>query len=160
MTERIVQVTHARPEELDLIREFMLEYAAERRLDLSFQGFATEVDSLPGAYSPPHGALFVARIDGVPLGSVAVRPSAPGIAELKRLYLRSAARGAGAGRALVTAALKWARSAGYGSMRLDTVPGMETAQALYRSIGFHEIEAYRHNPIPGVRFFERTLADL
>lgn len=160
MTDRIVEVAHARPEELALIRDFMLEYAAERNLDLSFQGFAAEVESLPGAYAPPHGALFIARVDSVPLGSVAVRPSAPTIAELKRLYLRSAARGAGAGRRLVTTALEWARAAGYNRMRLDTVPGMEAAQALYRGLGFYEIEAYRHNPIPGVRFFERTLTDL
>jgi GNAT superfamily N-acetyltransferase len=160
MTDRIVEVAHAGPEELTLIRDFMLEYAAERNLDLSFQGFAAEVESLPGAYAPPLGALFIARVDGVPLGSVAVRPSAPGIAELKRLYLRPAARGAGAGRRLVTAALAWARTAGYHRMRLDTVPGMEAAQALYRALGFYEIEAYRHNPIPGVRFFERALADL
>ena len=160
MTDRIVAVTHAGPDELALIRDFMLEYAAERNLDLSFQGFAAEVESLPGAYAPPHGALFIVRVDGVPLGSVAVRSSAPGIAELKRLYLRPAARGAGAGRSLVITALEWAREAGYERMRLDTVPGMEVAQALYRALGFHEIAAYRHNPIPGVRFFERSLADL
>ena len=152
-----VVVSHPLPDELDLIRQFMLEYAAERKLDLSFQGFAEEVDSLPGAYAPPGGALFLARLVGVAAGSVAVRPSTPAIAELKRLYLRPEARGAGVGRLLVTTALDWASRAGYQRIRLDTVPGMEVAQSLYRALGFREIAAYRHNPIPGVKFFEREL---
>ncbi|HKV75835.1 MAG TPA: GNAT family N-acetyltransferase [Gemmatimonadales bacterium] len=145
------------PEELATVRGLMLEYAAERGLDLGFQGFDREVATLPGAYGGPAGTLFLARLDGAPVGCVGVRPSSPGIAELKRLYLRAAARGSGLGRALVVSALQWARGAGYTAMRLDTVPGMEAAQQLYRSLGFREIDPYRHNPIAGVRFFERDL---
>jgi hypothetical protein len=42
-------------------------------------------------------------------------------------------------------------------MRLDTVPSMTTAQALYRAMGFAEIPPYRFNPIPGALFFELRL---
>ncbi len=145
------------PDDLETVRQLMLEYAAERGLDLGFQGFDREVATLPGAYGGPAGTLFLARLHGAPVGCVGVRPSSPGIAELKRLYLRAAARGSGLGRALVVSALEWARGAGYTAIRLDTVPGMEAAQRLYRSLGFREIDPYRHNPIAGVRFFERDL---
>ena len=148
------------PQEIETVRTLFLEYAAERGLDLEFQGFGTEVATLPGAYAPPRGILLLACADGVPVGCVGVRHSEPDVAELKRLYLRSAGRGSGLGRTLVTTALEWARASGYRRIRLDTVPGMEVAQRLYRSLGFREIPAYRHNPIPGVKFFELDLAAL
>ncbi|HTO73886.1 MAG TPA: GNAT family N-acetyltransferase [Gemmatimonadales bacterium] len=158
MATRASEIVAAQsPRDVETVRVLMLEYAAERGLDLGFQGFDEEVATLPGKYSPPDGTLLLARLDGAPVGCVGVRPDSPGIAELKRLYLRSAARGSGLGRALVLRAMDWARGAGYRSIRLDTVPGMEVAQQLYRALGFREIEAYRHNPIGGVKFFERDL---
>jgi GNAT superfamily N-acetyltransferase len=159
MTDAPVVSVARFPRDLETVRVLFREYAAERGLDLSFQGFGTELESLPGAYAPPEGTLLLAWFDELPAGCVAVRHSQPGIAELKRLYLRPARRGAGVGRALVTTAMHWAAMNGYRQIRLDTVPGMEVAQQLYRSLGFHEIPAYRHNPIPGVKFFERHLVD-
>jgi carbonic anhydrase len=159
MTDAPVVAAAIFPRDLETVRILFLEYAADRGLDLSFQGFATEVETLPGAYAAPEGTLLLAWLDDLPAGCVAVRRSEPGIAELKRLYLRSARRGAGVGRALVTTAMRWAATAGYRQIRLDTVPGMEVAQQLYRSLGFHEIPAYRHNPIHGVKFFSCDLVD-
>jgi ribosomal protein S18 acetylase RimI-like enzyme len=58
---------------------------------------------------------------------------------------------------LAERAIAEAREIGYGRMRLDTVPSMQRAQSLYRSLGFYEVEAYRYNPIPGAAYLELKL---
>jgi putative acetyltransferase len=42
-------------------------------------------------------------------------------------------------------------------MRLDTLPSMDTARALYLSLGFRPIGKYNDNPTEGVLFFELSL---
>ena len=138
--------------DLDDVRGLLREYAASLAFPLDFQEFDREVAELPGAYAPPTGALLVARTSGEAVACVALRALSAEICELKRLYVRSAARGDVLGRLLVDVALAEARRLGYRRVRLDTVPGMETAQALYARLGFREIEPYTRNPIAGVRF--------
>ena len=82
----------------------------------------------------------------------------PLVAELKRLYVRSSARGSGVGFALTEAALELARQAGYARIRLDTLPAMSAAQTLYRRLGFREIAPYGVHAIPGTLFMECELA--
>jgi ribosomal protein S18 acetylase RimI-like enzyme len=148
-----VAVRDARGDEVDLVRELFLEYAATLGVDLAFQDFERELAELPGNYV----ALLLAESDGTVAGCVGVREFAPGVGELKRLYVRPAFRGHGLGRELSAEAIRRARDAEFGALRLDTLPTMEAAAALYRSLGFREIEPYRHNPIAGTRFFELVL---
>ncbi len=135
------------------------EYVDWLGIDLSFQDFATELAGLPGKYAPPAGELMLAfSPEKDALGCVAVRPLAGHtVCEMKRLYVRPAARGLGIGRALVAAIIESAQALGYTEMKLDTLPSMPEALALYERFGFLRIPAYYHNPVPGTVYLGRTL---
>jgi len=143
---------------LEQVRALFLEYAASLGFSLCFQGFDEELRALPGMYAPPRGRLLLAVEDDRPAGCVGLHPWDGDAAEMKRLYVRPSFRGLGLGRILTEAALAEARSIGYRSVRLDTVPSlMESAISLYRQLGFLEIPPYRPNPIPGTLYFELHL---
>jgi ribosomal protein S18 acetylase RimI-like enzyme len=134
-----------------------LEYKSAIGFDLCFQDFDLEVATLPGEYAPPGGTLLLAMVDGCAAGCVALRAMDERTCEMKRLYVRPRARGHGVGRLLCDAVIAEARARGYTRMKLDTVPQMTEAIALYRALGFVPVEPYRHNPIPGAIFMELML---
>jgi len=137
-------------------RRLFKEYEASLGIELTFQGFAQEVAGLPGAYAPPGGRLLLAT-GAEPAGCVALRPLDGGVCEMKRLYVRPTARGARLGRRLAETVIREARSIGYARVRLDTLPSMQEAFALYQTLGFREIAPYYATPIVGTRFMELSL---
>ncbi len=145
------------PADVDLARALFREYQRAIAIDLSFQEFEEELQSLPGAYARPRGRLLLAFEGQEPAGCGALRPIAADVAELKRRWVRPSFRGKGAGRLVAEALLAAARSEGYRAARLDTLRSMREAQALYRSLGFREIPAYYDNPIPGTVYMELAL---
>ena len=134
-------------------------YAASLDVDLAYQDFEGEMAAMPGKYAPPAGELLLARNpDGAPIGAVGLRPIDPsGCCEMKRLYVAPEGRGSGVGRALVDVLVEVARRGGYRELRLDTLPSMAGAQALYRKLGFEVIAPYYDTPIDGTVFMRRQL---
>lgn len=172
------------PQDREVVAALFAAYAESLDIDLSFQNFTHELSQLPGKYSiEKGGALFLARVSGhqaknataysrtsskppthtsplVPhvIGCVAVRGfNAPDTCELKRLYITPDARGLGAGRILMEAAIAKARELGYKEMLLDTLATMVAARGLYAKYGFKETEKYYDNPTKGVVFMKATL---
>jgi GNAT superfamily N-acetyltransferase len=131
-------------------------YAASLLVDLAPQGFSQELNSLPGIYGPPAGELLLAKRGDHLLGCIALKPLAPGVAEIKRLFVRPKARGAGVGKTLVTAAITAAAELGYSEIKLDTLPQMEGAIALYKSNGVVPIPPYGSHPDPGLICLGKT----
>lgn len=140
-------------------RTLFEEYAAQLGVDLCFQGFSAELAVLPEMYGAPTGRLLLARRDGQLLGCIGVRrlKSDPDACEMKRLYVRDAARGAGLGRRLAEASMAAARALGYRRMVLDTLATMTAARALYGQLRFTDRTPYYDNPTPGVSYLERVL---
>lgn len=162
MTSVTAIVTAASPADLDGFRGLCREYAAESAfvaVSLEYQGFENELATLPGKYAAPGGTILLARGDAPDggrswLGCVAVRPlDEVGVCELKRMFVRPEARGRGVGLALASAAVDWARRAGYRVMRLDTDASMAAAIAVYRGLGFVETDPYNTDPCPDTRWF-------
>jgi putative acetyltransferase len=125
-------------------------YARSLPVDLAPQGFSEELKSLPGSYAPPQGELLLAKRGDHVLGAVALKMLEPGVAEIKRLFVRPQARKIGVGKALVTEILKTAVERGYREVKLDTLPQMQGAIALYKSFGFAPIAPYGSHPYPGL----------
>lgn len=145
---RLVEATGAA--QIAAVRELFSEYARLVDEPCCFADFERELASLPGEYK-----LFLAEGDA---GCVAVRFLDRQTAEMKRLYVRSAHRGKGLGRALAEAAIATARQAGCARIVLDTLPKMNEAQALYGELGFKRTKPYLKNPTPGALCYELSLS--
>lgn len=156
---RIVVRPAASPADWAVARRLIHEYVHDLGVDLWFQGFQAEMDALESIYGPPVGVLLLAE-EAQALGCVGVRPVGGHTCEMKRLYVAPTARSRGVGRILAARALEEARALGYRRMLLDTLPSMRGAQALYASLGFAAIPAYRFNPIAGTVFMAAELSPI
>ena len=144
-------------DELNSVIELFDEYSSTLGLDLSFQDYKSETESLPGEYAFPYGRLYVAKYDDEPAGCIALRPFAGNSCEMKRLFVKPQFRGKKIGKSLVEKIIADARLIGYARMVLDTIPELKTATVLYKKMGFYVIEPYRYNPIEGALFMQIDL---
>jgi len=145
-------------EQIEAARELFKEYAAGLAIDMCFQSFDHELQTLPGKYAMPDGRLLLVYADDELAGCIALRKLDDRTCEMKRLFLRPGFRGRGYGRRMIDKLIEVAREIGYQRMVLDTLPGkMDAAIALYRELGFEDIPAYYDNPLVGAVYLERTL---
>lgn len=152
-----VRIVCQRAADMAAAAALIRQYAASLPIDLNAQGFADEISGLPGPYAPPRGALLLAYKHDGPLGCIALKPLAPDVGEIKRLFVAQEGRGLGIGKALVNAVLGEAARIGYREIKLDTLLHMTQAIALYRSFGFEPIAPYGSFPYPGLLCFGRRL---
>ena len=141
------------PADLDLVRELFAEYARGVDEPCCFTGFERELAQLRELYP----VLILATEAERAAGCVGVRALDGATAEMKRLYVRPAYRGRGAGRALAEAAIAAARRLRCQRLVLDSLPKMHHALALYSELGFREIDPYLPEPTPRARCFELRL---
>jgi putative acetyltransferase len=124
-----------------VIRRVMPEFGADG------PGFAlhdAEVDAMSAAYARPRRAYFVVEMDGTVVGGAGVAPLDGGdedVCELRKMYFLPQARGIGAGAAMMARCLEAARGLGYRRCYLETLEGMDAAQALYLRSGFAPLDA-------------------
>jgi putative acetyltransferase len=145
-------------EELEEVKNIFIEYSDFLQVDLCFQNFEKELQTLHQVYSPPNGCIILAKQNGKTVGCIALKPIEEGVCEMKRLFVRPEARGTGLGRKLVDEVIRFARKSDiYKTMKLDTLSKLKEAISLYRSYGFVETTPYVYNPLSEVHYFELQL---
>ncbi|MEQ9231976.1 MAG: GNAT family N-acetyltransferase [Cyclobacteriaceae bacterium] len=145
------------PGEFEQARNLFQQYADSLGVDLSFQNFSTELETIATQYYKPRGALLLAFCDNDAIGCAAIRELDKETAELKRMYVIDEYRQHKIGRRLLELSINLAAELQYQKIRLDTLPSMTQAQSLYRKFGFYEIEPYRFNPIEGTVYMEKKI---
>ncbi len=140
---------------VSVARQLMGEYAALPHIDGRWTTIDQDLAALPQPFVPPDGLLLLCLVDGEPAGCGALRPFIePGIAEIKRVYVRPSARGNGVGELLMRALMAHAVEIGRPCVRLDTAPELMAARALYERLGFVSIPLYSDSMLPDTLCFE------
>ncbi len=145
------------PNELEEVKNIFIEYSEFLQVDLCFQDFEKELQTLHEIYAQPKGCIILVREEGNVVGCIALKPIGGDICEMKRLYVRPIARGKYLGKILVEELINFARKAEYKTMKLDTLTTLTHAVKLYQSMGFVETTPYVFNPLNEVLYFELTL---
>lgn len=146
--------------QIDQIRKLFRDYESFLSIDLDFQDFETKLNSLPGKYISPDGALFLATNKNSVIGCGAIKKLGSAkhkTCEMKRLFVRPEARGLGAGKKLVLRIIEEGIRLGYSTMYLDTLDKLNKAMNLYESVDFTVTEPYYDNPLTGVVYWKMDL---
>ena len=137
--------------------------------DPLLQAYFAELSIVLGSFDPglgptahpeemrtPKGVFLLLTEQGRALACGGLKTHAPGVGEIKRMYIIPEARGSGLGRDLLFELEAHARRLGMRKVLLDTAAPLEAAQNLYLSSGYQEVEAFNDNPYAG-RWFAKEL---
>lgn len=161
VAERLLTAATVRFEEIDVTDE-NARWAVESyftELDARFpSGFDGDAyhDEDAETMRPPGGCFFVVRSGTRVLGCGGVLSLAPGVGEIKRMWIEPSMRGVGLGRRLLLHLEERVAAIGNHTVRLDTNSVLKEALALYASSGYREISRYNDNPYAR-HWFEKTL---
>ena len=151
-------------DEKDEIKKLFTEYTnmlvetnPQMAIYLEIQNYDDELLHLEKKYGIPDGRLYIAYIDEKPAGCVALRKLDDTKCELKRLFVRPEFRGQNLGHILIKQIIDDAKSIGYESLFLDTLPFLKSAIHLYKSFGFKETEPYNNSPVDTTIFMKLKL---
>jgi putative acetyltransferase len=164
----LMEMDTATPEDrLAEARELLLEYgrfviAQPGAARFCFGTLEHEAAGLPHSFLGQGGGCLLAHAHGAAAGFVAWRALPQSVSEgaweLKRLWVRPAARGLALGRALTVAVLESAKAAGRSAVYLDTAPeAMGAAHRLYLELGFEPCAPYNDNPVEGLAWLRKAL---
>jgi GNAT superfamily N-acetyltransferase len=137
-------------------RDVVGRYFAEINRRFGFEPAADETDQDAALLVPPTGLFVVAVSDGEPVACGGLKTIGPGVAELKRMWVRDDWRGAGLGSRLLRHLEDQARALGHDAVRLDTNAALTEAISMYQRAGYRAIDRYNDNPW-ATHFFEKPL---
>lgn len=144
-------------EDLEDVKQLFREYANFLQVDLCFQGFESELAKLPAKYAEPEGSIFLAKVNEIPAGCIALWKLEDGVCEMKRLYVKPKFQGLGLGKQLANVLLEEAKLKGYQKMKLDTLQRLSAANSLYTNLDFTKTIPYNINPEEDVVYYEKEL---
>jgi GNAT superfamily N-acetyltransferase len=137
-------------QQLLVTKTLLDEYWSSLGFSRATLGFGNEVDNLPGEYSRPSGRLAMAMSFGEACGCIALRRFNRRSCEMKRLFVRDAARGRGIAATLLNWLIAKAQSEGYVTMLADTLPTMAAVSGSTRGS-----DSSVSMPIPPRRLLEQ-----
>jgi len=126
----------------------------QERFEAGFDPGMT-VSANPEELTPPAGYFFLAWLDDVAVGCIALKVKADS-GEIKRMWVAQNARGRGIAQQLLNAIEAVARQIGIKKLQLDTNRSLTEAKTLYLRNGYVEIPAYNDNPYAD-HWFEKRL---
>ena len=151
----IVARPYSDPDVVRLVTEVQAEY-------VTMYGGPDAAVIDPDEFAPPSGLLLVGLLDGEPVmtgGWRRLDGPAGQLAEIKRMYVRSAARRGGLARTMLGELERTAAGAGVRRLVLNTGPVQQAAVALYRQSGYEDVPGFGHYAdLPGALFFGKWLA--
>lgn len=144
-------------EDIENVKILFREYVNMLGINLDFQDFENELNTLPGKYSSPKGRIYIAYYNDKLAGCIALRSFEKNSCEMKRLFVRPEFRGHNIGGLLVDKIISDAKEIGYEFMFLDTLTSLKSAVSLYKKKGFQEVNPYYDNPLDDVLYFKLNL---